>query len=240
MSCDSHNHPPLVERTLRGAGLCKIPPISSHATFRHHFLHFPTDISVLYFNLNITYRWIWINWPLVASRHIWHRCSSSGRPVFAAHPCYQAALQLHSNLQAFSKYWWNGFAWRICESGARAVSCDRAKRKSGQAWLKTAGHHNMDFLQEHQHKPQVDMCTWLSSVHCELIVTGLTGPQGQTNERRILSMVKIPLRDYNCMMNARNVNNYTTQDAGDLRGIRNMSCWLWTDNKGKWSSVTLF
>lgn len=100
MSCDSHYHAPLVERTLRGAGLCKIPPISSHATFRHHFLHFPTDISVLYFSLNTTYRWIWINWPLVASRHIWHRCSSSGRPVFAAHPRYQAALQLDSNLQA--------------------------------------------------------------------------------------------------------------------------------------------
>lgn len=94
MSCDSHNHPPLVERTLRGAGLCKIPPISSHATFRHHFLHFPTDVSVLYFSLNIIYRWIGINWPLVASRHIWHRCSSSRRPVFEAHPCYHYSYTL--------------------------------------------------------------------------------------------------------------------------------------------------
>lgn len=53
-------------------------------------------------------------------------------------------------------------------------------------------------------------------------------------------MVKIALRDYNCRMSARKVNNYTTQDAGDLRGMRNMSCWLWTDDKDKWSSATLF
>lgn len=240
MSCDSHNHPPLVERTPRGAGLCKIPPISSHATFRHHFMHFPTEISVLYFRLNITYRWIWINWPLVASQHIWHHCSSSRRPVIAAHPCYQAALQLHSNLQAFSKYWWNGFAQRICESDTCAVSCDRTKRKSGQAWLKTAGHHDMDFLQEHQHKPQVDTCTGHETFSCPSWTNSDRAYRGLKANKMILSMVKIHLCDFNCMMSARKVNNYTTQDAGDLRGMRNMSCWLWTGDKDKCSSVMLF
>lgn len=98
MSCDSHNHPPLVERTLRGAGLCKIPPISSHATFRHHFLHFPTDVSVLYFSLNIIYRWIGINWHIssfstyLAPLFKFQKACLWGAPLLS--------LQLHSNLQA--------------------------------------------------------------------------------------------------------------------------------------------